>query len=71
MNVREQEVTTIFRQDSNQIQFMQPALCHLRSRQPNCRGTDQVPAIIVLGRTVGRLRKQQANVLDSEIEMFL
>ena len=44
-------------------------LCHLRSRHPNCPRTDQVPATMVLVRTVRRLRKQQANVLASEIEM--
>ena len=37
----------------------------------NCPRTEHVPAIEVLGRTVGRLRKQQAKVLASEIEMLL
>ena len=51
-------------------QFMQPAVYHLRSRHPNCPRTVHVSATVVLGRTLGRLRKHQAKVLGSETEMF-
>ena len=43
-------------------QFMHSAVYHLRSRHPNCPRTEHVPATEVLGRTVGRLRKQQVSV---------
>ena len=43
-------------------QFMQPAVYHLRSRHPNCPRTVHVSATVVMGRTLGRLRKQQAKV---------
>ena len=51
-------------------QFMHSAVYHLRSRHPNCPRTEHVAATVVLGRTVGRLRKQQAKVLASEIDFF-
>ena len=52
-------------------QSMNSAVYHLRSRHPNCPRTEHVPATVVLGRTVGRLRKQQAKELASEIEMVV
>ena len=51
-------------------QFMQPAVYRLRSRHPNSPRTVHVPATVELGWTLGRLRKQQAKVLASEIEML-
>ena len=40
-------------------------------QDPNSPRSDQVPATMVLSRTVGRLLKQQANVLASDIGMLL
>ena len=54
-------------------QFMHSAVYHLRSRHPNVPEQNMCQPLRywVLGRTVGRLRKQQAKVLASEIKMLL
>ena len=61
------------RKKIRQFMYSDSAVYYLRSRHPNCPRTEHVPAteVLVIGRTVGRLRKQQAEVLASEIEMLL
>ena len=51
-------------------QFTQPAVYHLRNRHPNCPRALHVPATLVLGRTLGRMRKQQTKMLATEIEIL-